>query len=166
MVTYRKQIAVKGSDEQIIKVPIKGEEAKMISATKVKWTLRMYLQRRIFWSRHITLWDPTYELVDESKLNLQPVPHLPRGADCDDYAVVMWGELLKRYPKSIFGICEGYNKNGERHVWCYFISTLTHTFKGKGIRGYSPSVHIVKYVEPKTAQIFLPSAEKVYTFLR
>ena len=137
-----------------------------ISASRAKWLLREYLKSRIFWTRKIILLDGQYELVDESELELQPIPPLPKGADCDDLAFIQFADVIRQHPTYMFGVCEGYNKEGLRHAWCYFISKHTHTFKQKGIRGYSKSLNTVKYVEPRTAETFLPSTEKVYMFIR
>lgn len=88
-------------------------------------------------------------LVDESKLHLTPVT-LGSGSDCDDKTWVMMGKVIEQQPRSLFGFTEGYNRGGEKHAWCFMMT------KGETL----------KYVEPATAAIFLPTVEKIYHFIR
>lgn len=104
------------------------------------------------------LFDGSYELVDESKLNLKPVKLT--GGDCDDRswvmmsqtlrAYIMMGDVIEKHPNYLFGFVEGYDSRRLKHAWCFFINR-----EGE-----------VRYVEPSTADIFSPSIERVYHFIR
>lgn len=120
-----------------------------ISATKAKWLLRKHLKSRIFWSRKILLFDGTYELVDESKLHLVPI-QLSSGNDCDDKAWILMSHIIEQWSRAIFGFIEGYDTRNLKHTWCFFINENKQ----------------VKYVEPSTAEIFSPTSEKIYHFIR
>ena len=132
---------------------------KTISASKAKWELRRYLKSRIFWTRKVLLFDNSYELVDESKLNLTPIQL--GGGDCDDKAwislahtmkaYIMMGEVIEHNQNLLFGFVEGYNVQGLKHAWVFFISQERNQ---------------LKYVEPSTAKVFLPTTERVYHFIR
>lgn len=121
---------------------------KRISAARAKWILRKYLKSRIFWSRKILLFDGLYELVDELELHLEPI-RLGSG-DCDERAFVMMGRVLEEHPKYLFGFVEGYDRRNLKHAWCFFMSEAEE----------------VLCVEPSSAEIFTPSIEKVYHFIR
>lgn len=131
---------------------------KTISVSRAKWILRKYLRSRIFWSRKILLFDGEYELVDESKLNLKPV-QLGAG-DCDDRswvmmahtmrAFMMMGEVIEQHPNYLYGFIEGYDRRNLKHAWCFMMNES----------------EAVRYIEPGTAQIFNPSTERVYHFIR
>ncbi|MEA1957594.1 MAG: hypothetical protein U9N01_04485 [Euryarchaeota archaeon] len=122
---------------------------KTISASRAKWVLRKYLRSRIFFSRKILLFDRLYELVDESKLNIAPVS-LGVGSDCDEKAFVGMGEVIKEHPQFLYGFCEGYDRRNLKHAWCFFINVNEQ----------------VRYVEPSTAEIFSPTTERIYHFIR
>lgn len=119
-----------------------------ISASKAKWVLRQYLRSRIFWTKKILLFDGRYELVNEAALNLTPV-QLGSG-DCDDRAFVMMGQVIAKYPELLFGFVEGYDQRRLKHAWCFFIREDQQ----------------VRYVEPSTSEIFSPTNERVYHFIR
>lgn len=131
---------------------------KTISASRAKWILRRYLKSRMFWTRRILLFDKSYELVDEASLNLTPV-QLGSG-DCDDRAFVMMahtmrafimmGEVIEQHPNYLFGFIEGYDKRNLKHAWCFFINENLQ----------------VKYVEPSSSEVFSPTNERVYHFIR
>lgn len=121
---------------------------KRISATKAKWILRKELKSRLFWSRRIILFDGKYELVDEAKLNLTPV-QLGSG-DCDDRSFIMLADVIKQQPSALFGFVEGYDMRRLKHAWCFFIREDQQ----------------VRYVEPSSAEVFAPTNEKVYHFIR
>lgn len=123
---------------------------KTISASKAKWKLRRYLKSRVFWTRRILLFDNEYELVDEASLNITPV-QLGSGSDCDDRAWVLMGEILEQRPRALCGFVEGYNVDRLKHAWLFFISQKDG---------------LVKYLEPSTAKVFLPTTERVYHFIR
>jgi hypothetical protein len=103
---------------------------KTISASKAKWILRKELKSRLFWTRKILLFDKSYELVDELKLNLTPV-QLGHGADCDDKtwvsmahtmkAYIMMGEVIEHNPNLLFGFIEGYDRRKLKHAWNFFL---------------------------------------------
>ena len=126
-----------------------NKKMETISASKAKWELRRYLKSRIFWTRRILLFDLQYELVDESKLNLKPV-HLGSGSDCDDKAFVLMGKVINEHPRYLFGFVEGYDRRRLKHAWCFFIREDQQ----------------VQYVEPYTAEIFSPTSERIYHFIR
>ena len=121
---------------------------KTISASSVKWKLRKYLKSRIFWSRKIILFDGQYDLIDETKLKLEPV-RLSAG-DCEERAWVMMGRVVAQQPRGLFGFTEGYDRRGLKHAWCFMMVNS----------------EILKYVEPVTAEVFLPTTEKIYHFIR
>ena len=121
---------------------------KTISASRAKWILRKYLKSRIFWSRKILLFDGLYELVDESELHLEPV-RLGSG-DCDDRAWVMMGQVIEQHPKYLFGFIEGYDRRNLKHAWCFMMNESEQ----------------VRYAETSSAEIFSPSIERVYHFIR
>jgi hypothetical protein len=133
---------------------------KRISASKAKWKLRKYLKSKLFWTRRILLFDNYYDLVDESKLNLTPV-QLGHGSDCDEKswvmlshtmkAYIMMGEVIEKSPNLLFGFLEGYDRRNLKHAWCFYLRAGDQQ---------------VKYVEPSTAEIYLPSNERVYHFIR
>ena len=129
-----------------------------ISASKAKWILRKHLKSRIFWTKKILLFDGKYELVDEPTLSLTPVTL--GGGDCDDKAwvslahtmnaYIMMGTVIESNQNLLFGFIEGYDRRGLKHAWCFFINESNQ----------------VRYVEPYTAEIFAPTNERVYHFIR
>ena len=121
---------------------------EVISASKAKWILRKHLKSRIFWTRKVLLFNGEYGLVNEASLNLTPV-RLER-SDCDERAFVMFTNVIKQQPSALFGFVEGYNTHGLKHAWVFFI------------RGDQQ----VRYAEPSTAEIFSPTTERVYHFIR
>lgn len=121
---------------------------KRISASKAKWKLRKQLKSRIFWTRKILLFDGLYELVDKSKLHLEPI-RLGSG-DCDERAFVMMGQVIEEHPKYLFGFVEGYDRRNLKHAWCFMMNES----------------EAVRYVEPSTAEIFTPTIEEVHHFIR
>lgn len=94
------------------------------------------------------LFDGEYELVDESKLNLKPVS-LGAG-DCDDRAWVMMAQVIAQHPRALFGFVEGYDRRGLKHAFCFLINEDLN----------------VRYIEPSTAEIYKPTNEKIYHFIR
>ena len=131
---------------------------KTISASRAKWILRKTLKSRLFWTRKILLFDESYELVNEASLNLTPV-QLGSG-DCDDKswvmmahtmrAFIMMGEVIEKHPNYLFGFIEGYDKRNLKHAWCFLMNENEQ----------------VKYGEPSTSEIFLPTTERVYHYIR
>lgn len=121
---------------------------KRISASRAKWILRKYLKSRIFWTRKILLFDGLYELVDESTLHLKPV--CLGSGDCDERAFVMMGQVIEEHPKYLFGFVEGYDWRNLKHAWCFMMNES----------------EAVRYTEPSTAEIFSPSIENAYHFIR
>lgn len=104
------------------------------------------------------MFDGMYELVDESKLNLQPVNL--GGGDCDDRswvgmahtmkAFIMMGDIIEQHPNYLFGFVEGYDRRSLKHAWLFMMNQKEE----------------VRYAEPSTAEIFSPSTERVYHFIR
>jgi len=121
---------------------------KTISATYAKWKLRKYLKSRIFWTRKILLFDGEYELVNDTKLTLEPVS-LGSG-ECDDRAWVMMSRVITQYPRALFGFVEGYDSRNLKHAWCFMMDQYREVW----------------YVEPSTAVIYSPSVERIYHFIR
>lgn len=105
------------------------------------------------------LFDQEYLLVDETKLNLRLV-QLGGGSDCDDKswvslantmkAYIMMGEVIESNPNLLFGFTEGYDRRNLKHAWCFMMNEREE----------------VRYAEPSTAEIFNPSTERVYHFIR
>lgn len=121
---------------------------KRISASKAKWLLRKRLKSRIFWSRKILLFDSEYDLVYEPGLRLKPVT-LGAG-DCDDRAWAMMAQVIAQYPRALFGFSEGYDRRGLKHAFCFLMNEVLN----------------VRYIEPSTAEIYDPTNEEIYHFIR